>query len=196
MQSWITETLLSGRYAAPDELVSEQLALADRVRRLDGDNFQSVTAAKVAVGAWEDRFSSNQTTSQNTTLTDTNAANDVIPIPDNDGTPWLIDFSTGDGQVEGTLNATFDCNTGGGADAFAVIWIGVKLDGTLIAISPSAGGLSLTEDTCEVDFVWPVQAGPHRLELVCGLNGAEVAAGTTVVVTWGPRSVLGFGVAA
>lgn len=177
MQSWITDTWIAGRYTTVNELTAEQLALAEAVQGLDQDNIASLTAAKVAVYAWANPLWEDRSVVQTSELFDDTAT--LFWIPNNAGTPWLLDFECGDGMLEGTLSITFVT-----ADLFVIptaslVWVGVKLDGALVAISPSGGGL--TEDSLEVEVVVPIGAGSHRLEFVFGLNGPSSGA---LVVTW------------
>jgi hypothetical protein len=199
MRALYRESAASG-FITPHELMAVVGELVQVAHGIDRDNLvgensvtlvaNAITSAKLALDTmgsvvWDDRG-----TAQDSELTETHALGSEYPIPADDGEPWRITFECQDGMLAATFNVTFDVlHVDGLGDSTAGVWVGVRLDGNLVAQSPP-GDWPCTSDTVECSWACPVPAGSHTLELVYGY-AVLIDASKTVTITWNEGVVFG-----
>lgn len=192
MQSFIAEAVTGARYPTPDEVQAEIAELCGGVQGIDQDNLGTITVAKVEVDGFGEVITTFRDVVQRTSLTDAQQTGESLPIPDNAGatTPWVKAFTCGDGMLHGTLSVTFYSSVAGVAVTVGGMWVGVELDGALVAISPNDANGDFVEASYDVAFAVPIGAGSHRLAFVYGYV-FTVAPGTVRDIDWDGGTFVG-----
>ena len=166
-----------GWYLTPHELNAEVREVVQASHALAEDNFGEgvLSAAPVVVNAFGGMWEFERTTSQNSTIPAADQYGEYQPIPNSSGTAWVESVTTGDCLLEGVFGVTM--RSTGGTPVASIVWVGVVLDGVLVAQSPMGDYTSL-QDSADVEFAEGVGAGAHRLELVFGYHASPTTAQT------------------
>lgn len=173
MRSYPVDTDYTNALLSPFAFNAELAEMFGVFHSLDTYNFadQSITVAKLAAGACGDLLIRGTDIGQAYTVQKTAGISDVYPIPNATGTPWIETMTTGDGVLKLTLASDVRNNT----DTHTPVWIGIKLDGELVARSPThpddAAGAADSNDVVSL-FCFatvPVGAGSHVIEPCFGV---------------------------
>lgn len=142
MRTYPRARVESGELVTPNEINDELRELVAGLNSLDRDNFGALSTDKVALGAWgRIRLSTSVQRIDVTHLAGpSELAGEVLPIPfdlggptGTDVIPWFEEFETSDGSLELSLSVSYtddiDAETSG-------IWVGIRLNGNIVARSP------------------------------------------------------------
>lgn len=181
----VDSTPLNGGYATPNELHAEAAEMLSVLHSLDRENLAGdvelatggVTLPKLANQAMQTVWYSFEESTNPIVLGDSFGPNDTFLFFNEDGYSLALDITTDDGVLEVVFSGGFTSGSGG------AMWIGVKVDGVLVARSPTTRAFTLGA-SLEVDGVAPVRSGPHRVEFVGGIaETVESLASTTLTIT-------------
>lgn len=172
MRSYIASTVEDGEYATPNEINDELRELVGALHSVDRDNLEgSLTSAKAALGAWGRMLISESEQAIDVVhpfapATFEGSEIHRIPFDLDAGTivPWYIEFESGDCELEVELGAQWTDDVD---DLESYVWIGIRVDGILVARSPVQQQFTRSEHGYVVWTV-PVGAGVHVIEPVYG----------------------------
>ncbi len=171
MRAYIVASAEDGEFLAVDEFNDEAREIVGHAHSVDRDNCRTIAGDRVALGAWGKIQISTSEQRVDVDFAYGPAAFDgaeIHPIPfDISGTeviPWRIEFESADCELELALSVSYTDDTD---EKPSFLWVGIRVNGNLIARSP--GG----QDTCYRDcgFVVatvPVRAGIQIIEPVFG----------------------------
>lgn len=167
MRSFTSALPTAGMVITPGELDAELADVGTSFHQLDRDNFAAgaVAATKVAVDAWGAVLRLERSVLQTKTHSDAGTSQDWFHLPDDLGADTIARQQTGDCVLHICFSACFQETT---LALFLNVWIGVRLDGELVAKSPL--NRRVTIGSCQCEAVVPVGAGVHVLEPVYGLH--------------------------
>ena len=179
MKSFTRALAKSGEIITPHELNTELRDVVGTMHALDRHNVPAfaITRGKVAAGAFGRWLIDPITTARNTDHTAGQNGQVYYPIPDEAGEPWIKTFLTGDGGLVVGLHVSFGDVTSV-TPTQLYTWVGVLVDGALVAQSPISHVLAY-RDHLSIEYEVPVGAGYHRIEAVYGLHVAALAAART-----------------
>jgi hypothetical protein len=185
MRAHPVDAPITGEFTTPHEINAEVRELIRVLHAVDGDNLGSnvVTAPKLATGAHGGIRVHGTEVVINRTHSLFSNKGDAYAVPDENGDPWIEEVTTGDGLLKIAFGATW-VHTGGTDQSY--IWLGVRVDGTLVGQTPIQDVASY-EDSATVICDAPVGPGSHLVEPVYGFH--ESAIPTARSVDFGDRNL-------
>jgi hypothetical protein len=172
MQSYRKTNVVAGTYLTPHEVQQEFREFIGAMNAIAEDNMdeEELLAAQYGVDSFGRLFDEvERSTSRLVTIDTSNEYGDILPIPDDDGDPWVVEVTTGDCILEGYLGQVI--NASGSAPN---CWIAVMVDGVLVGKSPT---MLFGQFTASLSVEWsvPVGSGTHRIEAVFSPVGKPAA---------------------
>lgn len=181
MKSFPLDSQGAGDVITPFAFNNEVGDLFKTIHALDWWNFiaTSVTVDKLEAGACGDMRVTGGITGQVSTVTASANSNDVYPILTDAGVPWIERFTSGDGF----LNLLLFCNLFNSNPSIIMPgWIGIRLDGLLVAQSGLYPAFTGAIDVpLQCGCMAPVGAGVHVIEPVFGVDTSFAAWAATDV---------------
>lgn len=179
MRSWPADKPEEEEVATPYELDAELRELTGAAHEVDVDNYASgrLAASRAAPGSWANITLSRPAAPDNTTV-QAGEGGGILPILIS-GAPWVVPITTGDCRLIVTLVQSWQDGIG---DDSLLLWVGVRVDGELVARSP------IQQQGCPEVYTGFargavfVQAGTHLAEMVFGFSDAIRSA--PQVVDW------------
>lgn len=188
MRSWPVDRPIAGEFVAPLELNAELAELSASAHDIDYDNIGGaaiITGDKVADGTWG-KVWTNPITSDGSLRTHTAGDNQVqvFELPnDGDTAPMRMVVDTGDCELALSLGACWSATQGATAVPIK-LWLGIRLDGVVVAQSPIGSPIATRCHQLIRQSV-PVPAGRHVIDAVYGIHDSGLA--STTVVQWRDR---------
>jgi hypothetical protein len=149
----------------------------------DNVNLHDLTPAKCRLGAWGN-FAWGARTAEKTVHIDGQDANQqMFPVPNHSGTPWIKDFVSQDGWLEVKFGGMYKLDNG--TAVLPDLWFGVTVDGVVIGKSPWTQGdddedeIAVIHRSFDVCCSTPVGAGTRRVAFVFGI-WSPITTGTSV----------------
>lgn len=179
MRSIVVDSLVDGDIVAPFPLNNELAAVGADFHSLDRWNFDanSLAATKASAGAWGRKETWGTETAETFTVTDGTSANDILAVP-GPGVgldAWVQVVET----VDCALMVSFGCAAFFDSGVVeAPMWIGVRVDGELIAQTGPSRYLCFT-GWADIFGIKLVGAGTHIIEPVFGVHPPSSTSGVT-----------------
>lgn len=187
MRSFPVDAAVNGEFTTPLELDAELREITGAGHDVDNDNLAGarVGLTKVAAGAYGTiQLATVYPGGDLTVHQPGDSAGQVYNIPGGGtGNPWILAPTFADGSVEFSLGVYFRDDA---LTSTLLAWVGLRLDGELIAQSPIQGP-QFYGSSRFVRVQRPVAAGVHLLEPVYGLHETALAAIRTI--SWLSRDV-------
>jgi hypothetical protein len=165
MRSSLADRAHEENYVTPHELNAELAELVGAYHGIDRDNVPpgTLTAAKVALDAWNVIEVQPRATPRQTTTSDSRTTGVSAGVPDDAGTgTWSLRITTGDGLLE--VGASVAVVVASPVGAVLGLSLGIRIDGDLVAWAPEE---KATVEGCPlVDGCKFVSAGEHLVEVV------------------------------
>lgn len=180
MRSFPAAIASDGLYLTPHEINAEVAEIASVVNSLDLYNFEAgeISHAKLEAGACGDLHVDRLTSSNSQDSTNDRT---VRGVPDEDDDPWVVEFASGDGYLRVTCGGWVSASTVGLA-----IWVGIRVDGELVASQALTSGLADAAWHIEGDIA--VGAETHLIEVVWqGYQADGFLIAYTNTYTWKDR---------
>lgn len=172
MRSYPMDTAYDGDYVTPYPVNAELTEIVDASNALTSDNVSVgiLAPGHAASDAWGSYLRNGHVGPEDHDHDRAPSKNDVYAIPTDAAEPWIERITTGDALLEVVLTAEYEGRTtSGGTGIVLLLWVGVRVDGTLVTQSP-CGDLTETADSRAALALVPVGAGEHVVELVYGLH--------------------------
>lgn len=172
MRSYPTDVAYDGDYVAPHPITAEVGEVVAAANALTSDNIPVGTLGPeaAAADAWGTLLRNGFYGPEDHDHDRTPTEGDVYPIRTDAAEPWVERITTGDGVLSVVLTAEYEGRTtSGGTGIVILLWVGVRVDGVLVAQSPG-GDLIETADSRAALAMVPVGAGEHVVDMVYGLH--------------------------
>lgn len=178
MRSYPVDAAAEGELVTPTELNAEVAEIVSAMHSIDRYNFAPniLDRQRVATGSWNTLLLDVIETNVEVEHIAKSNQQAMYPIPDGDGNPWVRSYDTPDCMLHCSLGVDW-ADVSDNLQLY--LWIGVLVDGLLVAQSP-LGDYSCWRDHAQVWGIVPVAAGTHRIECVYGLHDRALATPRTV----------------